>query len=283
VLATLVWFVLAAGTAQAGLTANFGGEGATRPGELHTYVTVARGTVSEVQAINRRSGAVDRRSLLPGLFGAPQVSRDGAKTGLSVDGRTLVLSDVPHVNPVRDTHLLVLDARRLRVLQRIDLDGWYSVCALSPDGATLYLVRYLRDAAEVIAYDRTDRSQTTLARVPGSALSRATSPDGRIEYTLYGGAQPFVQALDTERASVERFGLPQLIREDLSGAQLRLSDGTLQIGDLATLDPARDDSSPWPLAGVGLVGLAALAVWAVRRRTAREGEDVEVIVHHTDP
>src|SRR5690349_2081572 len=111
--------------AAGGLTANFGGEGATRPDAVHTYVTLARGRSSLLQAIDRDNGAVARSRLLPGLFGAPQVTRDGGKTGLSWDEQTLVLSDVPHVYPVRETHLLVLDAPSLKTLQRIDLNGWY--------------------------------------------------------------------------------------------------------------------------------------------------------------
>src|SRR5690349_10054992 len=109
-LTVLALVLLAPASAQGsgGLTANFGGPGATRPGELHTYVTVARGRISLLQAINRESGAIDRSRRLPGLFGAPQVTQEGDKTGLSWDRRTLVLSDVPHVYPVRETHLLVL-------------------------------------------------------------------------------------------------------------------------------------------------------------------------------
>jgi hypothetical protein len=193
-LIVLVLVLLAPASAQGfgGLTANFGGPGATRPDERHTYVTVARGRSSLLQAIDRESGAVDRSRLLPGLFGAPQVTRSGDKTGLSWDGRTLVLSDVPHVYPVRDTHLLVLGARRLNILQRIDLKGWHSVTGLSRDGSTIFLVHHLGDAAEVVAYDRADGRRTVIARMAGAPLSRVTSRDGRFEFTLYDNlGEPF--------------------------------------------------------------------------------------------
>jgi len=276
--------------AGGGLTAGFGGEGATRPGNPHTYVTLAAGRASVLLAINKGSGAIDRRRRLPGLFGAPQVTHDGAKTGLSLDGRTLVLSDVPHAWPIRRTRLLVLDAPRLQVRQRIDLQGWYSVDGLSPDGRVLFLVHYLTpsDASEVVAYDRADGSRRVVVKLSGRAVSRVTS--GGSEYTLYARRDaPFVQALDTQAGTAERIALPRPVERDLSTAKLQLDGDDIAIGTLATLDPRtrrvtlvgadREDAVPWPLIGLGLAALAAIVIVGLRRRPAQQGDDLELTVH----
>src|SRR5262249_17816692 len=135
-------------------------------------------------------------------------------TGLSADGRRLVLAQVTRRYPTRRTRLLVLDAPRLRVLGELSLRGWFTVDAISPTGRWLYLLHYTPGLDllryEVLAYDlrarRLLRRPVIDPREPGeamrgTAMSRVTSPDGRWAYTLYvrpSGA-PFVHALDTRR------------------------------------------------------------------------------------
>ena len=94
----------------------------------------------------------------------------------------------------------------------LDLDGAYSFDALSPNGRWLYLIQYTsrHDPTRyaVRAYDlRAGRMLPKPIVDPtepdeamrGYPVTRATTPDGRWEYTLYDGAgsHPFVHALDT--------------------------------------------------------------------------------------
>ena len=128
----------------------------------------------------------------------------------------------------------MLDARRLRVVRRIALPGWYTVDAISPDGRSLYLIHYLRqDAAsyEVRAFDlvagRLVRAPVVDPREPGEKMqglpmTRATSADARFAYTLYVRPQgaPFIHALDTMRGSAACIDLRSLAHADLSAARL---------------------------------------------------------------
>ena len=310
----------AAHASGGGLTAGFGGKGAA--GEQYTYVAIGGGNTSTIQKIRRDGGAVEQFRQLKGIYGVPQVAYDGSATGLSHDGGTLVLSDIPRTYPIKHTRLMVLDARTLKTEQRINLRGWYSVDAVSPDGETIYLVHYnqpTRDpsAYEVVAYDRASGKRTVIMdpdepdeQMSGMPLSRVTSADGRYEFTLYDNAEePFIHMLDTAGKSAECIDLPQLKGRDLSSAPLRLDGGTVRIGELATLDPetqavtlpqqakatatatpqatpapAKDSNgiSPWPLVALGLALLAVVAVMLGRRRSMHDVVDLEVTAHHPD-
>src|SRR4051812_13508427 len=86
-----------------------GGAGATAPVvPEYGYVAVPAGRDTVVQAIWRPAAEVQRTRMLRGRWGVPGVTYDGATTGLSADGRTLVLASLDARSP---TKLLVLDAR----------------------------------------------------------------------------------------------------------------------------------------------------------------------------
>jgi hypothetical protein len=211
-----------------------GGAGVSVPASAANYVAVGLGRRTLVERVLRPGGAVARTLRLRGAYGVPGVGYDGSTTGLSADGRTLVLAEVLARFPVRRTRLLELDARRLRVLRRIALAGWWTVDAIAPDGRALYLVHYLRQDGtryEVRAYDLTGRrlrpAPVVDPREPGEkmqglALTRAMSADGRFAYTLYQRPEgaPFVHALDTARGTAACIDLPSLAGADLSGVRL---------------------------------------------------------------
>src|SRR6202035_577036 len=108
--------------------------------------------------------AVDPRHVqatlrVPGLYGIPGAAYDGTLTGLSADGRTLILAQVPTAYPVRMTRLLVLDTRRMRIERRVVLRGWSGVDAISPNGRWMYLIHYASSNFldyQVLAYDLPD-------------------------------------------------------------------------------------------------------------------------------
>jgi len=214
-------------------------------GKGSRYVTVTAGQDTVVARTGIDGGKIDRSTSLPGRVTIPAVAYDGSASGLSADGRTLVLIRPRLGFPRRRTTFAVLGARRLHLRRWVTLKGDFSFDAISPDGSLLYLVEYLspRDPTryEVRAYDL--RSGQLLPqpivdpekpeeRMGGIPLTRATSSDERWAYTLYqraGGHEPFIHALDTVGRKAVCIDLPQL-------------EGKLAVG-LATLGWVKLDAS----------------------------------------
>lgn len=174
-----------------------------------TRKAAANTRVSELRDPNR---AVVRSRVVPGRYTIPIVALDSTPSGLSADGRTLVLINPRRTFPRERTAFTVLDARTLRIRTVLRFKGDYSFDALSPNGRWLYLIEYTsrRDPRNyaVRAYDlRAGRMLPKEIVDPtepdeamrGFPLTRATTANGRWEYTLYdgGGSHPFVHALDT--------------------------------------------------------------------------------------
>ena len=181
------------------------------PGGKLEYRTERAGHATRLIESARYGGPVRTRRL-PGRLFIPAVAYDGAPSGLSADGRTLVLITPRHGFPRNRTTLAVVDVRSLRVRRSIELTGDFAVDAISPDGRTLYLIEYpSRDITRyaVRAYDvRAGRLLTKPVVDPDEAdepmsgvpVSRLAGPHGRWQYTLYQSEEhPFVHALDTER------------------------------------------------------------------------------------
>jgi hypothetical protein len=188
-------------------------------------------------------GRVDSWRTVRGDLGVPGVSPyDGSTTGLSADGHTLVLAAIPHRYPPRHTRLAVLELRRfvVRVRARIDLPGFFTVDAISPDGRRLYLIHYTRPddvlRYEVRAYDVPARRLLSKPivdprepgeKMQGTAATRAMSADGRWAYTLYvrpAGA-PFIHALDTRAGTAACIDLDGIAASEATGLHLRAPRG----------------------------------------------------------
>jgi hypothetical protein len=198
-----------AGAAGGPVSAIEGGTGVGVPGRPDRYVAtrVHGGTLVE----RRRHDAIFHSRRIAGRYGVPGAAYDGSTTGLSADGRTLVLAAIPRRFPPRRSDMLVLDARRLRIEHRVTLRGSFTVDAVSPDGGRLYLIHYRHGDPlhyEVLAYDvargQLLRKPIVDPREPdekmlGIPITRTMSPDGRWAYTLYQRPQdaPFIHALDT--------------------------------------------------------------------------------------
>ena len=183
----------------------------------------------------------------------PAVAYDGSPSGLSADGRTLVLINPRRRWPRRHTTFAVVDARRMELRRHIRLRGDFSFDAISPDGRIAYLIEYLspRDvtAYAVRAYDMRARRLFQEPVVDpsepdedmsGVPLSRVSDTEGRWAYTLYSGAKhPFVHALDTERRTAVCIDLDL---RNLRGAALEIHGGRLDVvgdsGLLARIDTA---------------------------------------------
>ena len=279
------------------LGVDVGSEGVAAPAGDVRYVTLpARGS-TVVARVATDGGRVEASRTVRGTLTIPAVAYDGSAGGLAADGRTLVLIEPRETYPRAHTPLAILDTRTLKPTKRVDLRGDFSYDAISPRGASLYLVRYLsaRDPSryEVRTYDL--RSGRLLAEpvvdpheageaMRGAPMTRATSRDGRWAYTLYDGAgeEPFVHALDTSRRTARCIDLAMLAgRGDLYRLRFALDRGgrtltvhragrALAMIDTVTL-AAREPSAPavprpraatdpqFPWLPVGLGVLAGLA------------------------
>jgi hypothetical protein len=297
------------------------------------YVTFAALEGTVVARIDARDGTVDDWFQTRGNFTIPVVAYDGSPSGLSADGGTLVLIKPRAGFPRRSTSLYVIDTHgRLRPEGTITLKGDFSFDAISPDGRTMYLIHYLspRDLTryEVRAFDL--ESERLLPgpivdpdepgeQMAGLPMSRATSPDGRWEYTLYdgGGHEPFIHALDTVGGIAHCIDLPQLEgRNDLSLMRFDVdpSGGPITVLDreaghprsspvlrvdsetfAVTSRPARDGSGDsgaglpaWWLIAASVAGLlVALLLAGGLPRRRRRGQDlpdpVPVLDEDPDP
>lgn len=303
-LATVAAFVLVPSALADGLPVlglDVGSSGVTVPGSPDRYVTVSQGRLTLVERIARNGGRVLGLARVVGNFTIPAVAYDASASGLSADGRTLVLIE-PRVSfPRQVTRFALLDARTLRVRNTVTLRGDFSFDAVSPHGKTMFLVNYTSPndptRYSVRAYDL--RTSTLLPRairdpaertdaMRGSPITRVMSTDGRWAYTLYDGAggTPFVHALDTTALRAHCIDLPMLAGyQNLSSLRLTLgTNAELHVGDpvdeLARVDlkrfvasvPVARSSSALQLlllAGGALAAallLVGVAVWVARRR-----------------
>lgn len=283
---------------------NVGPEGVTAPGSPSRFVTLALGRNTMIARINRRGGQVTGSRLITGAFTIPAVAYDGTSSGLSADGSTLVLIRPRTAFPQARTTLSVMDARSLRRREVLRLPGDFSFDAISPDGATIYLVQYLSavdptsyavraydlGAGKLLADPIVDPGEAA-EKMAGRPKTRVLSPDGRWAYTLYDGASkaPFVHALDTvgrtavciEMPQLDGSGIPPLssLRLSVDRAGRRLSVLTLDgrpllSADTATFEVTRPDASGQsaqgvPLAWMILVAAAVLACLAAGARWIR--------------
>ena len=220
------------------------GEGIESPDGQYRYATVSAGGTAAVR-VDIGTGEFDSAYISnsdDSPFGIPQVAADGSPSGLSADGKTLVL--IRSFGPINRASLVVLGTNRLHVKNRIGLEGQYSFDAIAPDGRHAYVVEY----PDPFRYDRyrvlkLDLKTGHLAKHPitdedvgleeeeeeaggvegemrGMALSRFSSEDGRWAYTLYdgGGDIPFIHALDTVGDKAVCVFMPQL--EELEHKQI---------------------------------------------------------------
>jgi hypothetical protein len=244
-LAVLAPPVLAAGGPVAGSDA--GPAGVTVRGHPSRYVALPGREGTLVARIDRRGGTVSQYRSLPGHLVVPAVAYDGSATGLSADGRTLVLAAPKFSLTRRTSTFTILDTERMRRHGTIRLRGDFTLDAISPDGSRLYLIestsrsditRYAVRAYDVEARRLLPDPVVDPAEADepmrGLPVARASSPDGRWAYTLYddsGGEHPFIHALDTETASAKCIDLDQLAgRDDYPAFSLKVGpSGTIEV------------------------------------------------------
>jgi hypothetical protein len=264
------------------------------PGGQVVYVTKRAGHDTRLIQKARYGGAMRERTVR-GSFSVPAVAYDGSPSGLSADGRKLVLIS-PRVRfPRKRTTFAVVDARRLKVSRLISLRGDFSFDAISPDGRTMYLIKYSGRNVGKYAVRAYDLSERRLLAAPvvdpdeadepmtGLPVTRVPAADGRWQYTLYdNGRHSFVHALDTSgRTAVcidldvrKAFGSSLSLRGhrlDVIGqsAQLLASIDTRThevVAPKRRARPSEDASTSWLPLALPTAALILLAV-GTRRRT----------------
>jgi hypothetical protein len=233
--------------ASGGPVAPIQGRAVSTPGTTVSYAAIGAGRDTIVRQGRHGAGKLERSVRLAGRFGVAGVANDGSTTGLSADGRVLVLAGLTASYAQRRTTLVVLDTRRLVARARIALPGFYTVDAISPTGRWLYLIHYVAPNKDILRYevraydvaarqlvskpviDPRDRGEAML----GIAITRAVSADGRWAYTLYArpGSKPFIHALDTARRVAVCVDLPAISDQTVFTARLALGTGgdTLRV------------------------------------------------------
>ena len=193
------------------------------------YVAVASGPDTILIKVQREGGRILRSKALQGMWGIPLVAFDGTAGGLMADGRRLILADSAGVDP-RSTRssFLVLDTKRLRILQTLRLKGSFSFDALSPDGRRMYLIEHLYSNEDPTHY-RVRVYDLQASRLSPKVISDRTSWDTDMQgmpvsrlshagwaYTFYGGTgpRPFIHALDTRHAAAVCIFMPWKYQPD---------------------------------------------------------------------
>jgi hypothetical protein len=241
------------------------------PGSPYRYAAFHAGG-NTVLKRQEGAGATVSELRVPGDYGIPGVDHGGSMTGLSADGRTLTLAEVPASYPPRATRLLVLDTSPLAVRARLTLPGWSTVDAISPNGRWLYLIHYPPSDLtryEVLAYDLSARRLLAKPivdprdrgeQMTGFPINRVMSAGGRWAYTLYyrpsGG--PFLHALDTTGRRAVCIDLPPALSAGIANAHLKLTAGgaTLLVNSGRVTEAVINtrtftvSAARWPLSGL---------------------------------
>jgi hypothetical protein len=204
-----------------GPLAQQGGDGVLSPDGTLRYVAlpVSDAQWTAVTATSTSSGRTGNHADLNGSWGIPTLNGAGPGLGLSADGRRLVLAETSQAMPSK---FVVYDPRTMQFKNGIVLKGSFTFDAISPDGSRVYLIQHMASDVSryvVRAYDL-ERQQLLPGRIAdrtqkgwvmqGYPLTRTTSADGRMVYTLYqnSGGYPFVHALDTVAGVAHCVGIP---------------------------------------------------------------------------
>jgi hypothetical protein len=233
-------------------------DGVTAAGSPYRYVALTPGAKPARTVVERLTvdgGEVDRWWHLAGAFFVPAVAYDRSGSGLSADGRTLVLAGMPRRYPPKTSEFAIVRTdlflrhprrpgqdRPEHAIRRIELPGMYSFDAISPDGSRIYLIHTFTRGNRILNHYEVRALDTASGRLQpdpivdpeepdeqmqGLPVSRAMSANGRWAYTLYApmgkDGEPFVHALDTARGAAVCVDLPQLEgRRDQFMLRLRL-------------------------------------------------------------
>jgi len=284
-----------------------GGDGARWQGHSQRFVARAD-TGTRVIELKRKGGPMLRSRVIPGGFGIPAVTYAGDAELIPAASTSLVLATGATTASPRHTDFAVVSTRDLRVRRLIRLRGAFAFDALSPDGATAYLIQHT-SASSITRYVVRAYDLRRGRLVPGVIADRSTGewkmdglPIARLQsgvwaYTLYGNGEregPFVHALDTRTGTAHCIDLPRLRPRNIWMVRLRMASGgrllavegkrtlaaidTGRFRETAARTPARpteassSSSSRAPVAALGALALVLAGAGAAGVRRSRRAE-----------
>jgi DNA-binding beta-propeller fold protein YncE len=172
-----------------------------------------------------------RMQTIEGTWGLPTVGLDPLPVGVSADGRTIVLVE-PATAAADGVSRFAILSRTFDAKPRfVELKGSFDFDALSPDGATLYVVEHLAGPPEghyqVRAVDTASGTlrdgvvvdkRTVDEAMAGYPIAQLRRADGLV-FTLYRGAEhPFIHALSTMDGWALCIDLPATGADDATAA-----------------------------------------------------------------
>ena len=235
---------------------------------------------------------IARVLFLPGRFTIPDVAIDGTTSGLSADGKTLVLIEPRWRAGRARTRFMLMSVPGMHGRGIVELPGDFTFDAMSPDASRLYFIEYLSKndptRYRVRAFDTAasrllpgaivDSSEPD-EEMRGYPVSRVMSAEGRYAYTLYdgGGRTPFVHVLDTVGGGARCVDLDELggnnaiysfrlhrepggdVAVALHGKPwLVLDRASFRVRSADKTTPTDTAGSAWARVGLGAGGILAL-------------------------
>jgi hypothetical protein len=176
------------------------------------YTATPAGLNTRVESVDLRTGVTLAGIDIPGQFRFPGIVAGGAPTGLSANGKTIVLEEATGVYGRVSTRFALLDTGLRTPPRVIELGGNFTFDAVARDATVLYVVEHLPAMNptnyQVRAYDvgRGLREGIIVDKrvgqllMQGQALSQVSTEDGSWVYTAYLSLEngPFIHALGTE-------------------------------------------------------------------------------------
>ncbi len=168
--------------------------GLTSNDHQRLYTANARNGQTTISIINTQTGATIHAFAIAGTYAIAE--QDFANSVSSPDGRWLALRQVGQTG--NHTAIALVDTQAEKLVKTIQLEGNFTLDAISPQGGMIYLLQYINDGSGhyyVKAYDTranqllptiiADKSDLNDPRMVGTALTRQISADGEFAYTLY--------------------------------------------------------------------------------------------------
>ncbi len=168
--------------------------GLTSQDHQRLYTATARDGQTTIAIFNTQTGAKIHSFAIAGTYSIAE--QDFANSVSSHDGRWLALRQVGQTG--NETTIALVDTQAGKLVKTIQLNGNFSLDAISAHAGIIYLLQYLNDGSNhyyVKAYDTranqllptiiADKGELNDPRMVGTALTRQVSADGKFAYTLY--------------------------------------------------------------------------------------------------
>jgi hypothetical protein len=223
----------------------------------HLVTATPAGSGTRVQQLAIASGLDAPDIVFKGQWRLPTIGSDPVPVGRSADGSTLALVEDAGTGAKTTSRFAVVDLSRKRLPKIIELSGSFEFDAVSPDGATLFVIEHQDAQAgghyQVRAVDARSGRLAEGAIVdkgnPGEAMAGWAIEQQRLAQglvmTLYRGHEhPFVHALDTINSGAICIDLPPTRHDDAVAAAdwglARSPDGLSVYAINATIGVAVD-------------------------------------------